>query len=65
VNVKDPEEISKLVQMAQEANQMLLTQVVQAKEVRPNVYRIRKEDLQEKCVGARVGCGRPDCHCVP
>ena len=37
-NVKDPEEVSKLLKMAQEANQVLLTQVVQAKEVRPNVY---------------------------
>jgi complex III assembly factor LYRM7 len=61
--VSNPEEIKKLLQIASESNDILRTKVLQAQEIRPQVYQIR--DLSQKCINAREGCGRPDCHCVP
>jgi len=63
--VSNPEEIKKLIQVASESNDILRTKVLQAQEIRPQVYQIRSEHLRQKCTNVREGCGRPDCHCVP
>ncbi|ODN00965.1 Complex III assembly factor LYRM7 [Orchesella cincta] len=58
----DPGKIDELIKVAKESEELLRTKVIQAQEVKPHVFRIRKDHFTERCVTAkRERCA--DCTC--
>lgn len=60
-SVTEPNQITELIKVANESEELLRTKVMQLKEVRPNVFNIRKDHFPI-CVNAkRERCA--DCSC--